>query len=553
MQRDKLRQLLLGPSIYAHCSAKQAVSEEVLESRLETLKDLGCSKNMSVEDLVAMCSLNTTTREPTERDIVIQGMIQADEPCLEQSARIKIRQLLLGPTLYRQCNYSGGAATSDLESRLTDLQSRGCMQGRNVQHLVDVCALRPADETPFDLQEGEADCLDNERVRNLFFKGSTNLEGAKRELRRNCESISSTDEELNALFNNNTVGENIRADLELKGNNDCLGEQCGVCYSTSKQLIDTHNNTNGKPSGHLLCKDCLVKNNTHKWDSNTNTHIDTCPICKEYLSQEIIDLKDFLNRTPENVEYNRASIERDIAELEALRASHIAEAFGGVEDYFLNNPVEDYFLNNPLPMVLGRRRQSNYFLDNPLSAVLSSNNQPLPDFSILMELYIEGDFNQLLPELPRLKYLTINGVFNQPLPELPNLLNLEIKGVFNQPLPVLPMLKYLTINSNTFNQPIVNLINLIILDIEKTDLFTSPISNLPNLENLIIYSYHTFNQPITGVPNLTVFRIVEGGEQGRQQVHTSLAAYNAGIHARLRLRPREDNNNYRPNRQRRRL
>ena len=80
-RRDKLRKLLLGPSIYAHCSANMAVSKETLESRLVTLKDLGCSTDMTVEDLVSVCKLNT--RKPTKNDRRIQRKIQTDKTCLE--------------------------------------------------------------------------------------------------------------------------------------------------------------------------------------------------------------------------------------------------------------------------------------------------------------------------------------------------------------------------------------------------------------------------------------------------------------------------------------
>jgi hypothetical protein len=92
---------------------------------------------------------------------------------------------------------------------------------------------------------------------------------------------------------------------------------------------------------------------------------------------------------------------------------------------------------------------------------------------------------------------------------------------------------------------LINLRSLII----KTDLFNSSISNLPNLRSLEIVSHNTFNQPITNVNHLREFRIVEGGEQRRQQVHTSLAEYNIGItaRARLRVRYRENDENRNPN------
>ena len=554
MQATELRQLLLGPSIYAHCSASGTVSNSDLESRLETLKDLGCSENMSVEDLVAMCSLNTRN-QPNANDLSIQDKIRPHVPCLQKSTRIKLRQLLLGPTIYRQCNFSNGVvAIADLQSRLTALQSRGCMQGRNVQHLVDVCALKPANETLFELQEGEVNCLENERVRNLFFKGATNLEGAKTDLRNNCERISSTDEELNALFNSSTVGDNIRADLELEENNDCLLEHCPICYTTSKQLFDLHKIVE-IPSGHLLCKDCL-----------SNLIKNECPHCKKPLAKEIITLKNLLNTQPERVEHLFERQEIDRAELQAQNALHEAEAFGNNVEYDEDDEDVEY------------------------SAVLTHNNQPLPNFSVIQRLFIQYDFNLPLPALPMLEELYINrGVFNQPLPALPMLNNLHIisglfnqslpdlptleylyikegyfnqpllalpmlrdlhieEGVFNQSLQDLPMLEYLQIEEGVFNQPIVNLINLRSLII-KTDLFNSSISNLPNLRSLEIVSHNTFNQPITNVNHLREFRIVEGSEQRRQQVHTSLAEYNIGItaRARLRVRYRENDENRNPN------
>ena len=586
MQATELRQLLLGPSIYAHCSASGTVSNSDLESRLETLKDLGCSENMSVEDLVAMCSLNTRN-QPNANDLSIQDKIRPHVPCLQKSTRIKLRQLLLGPTIYRQCNFSNGVvAIADLQSRLTALQSRGCMQDRNVQHLVDVCALKPANETHFDLGEGEVNCLENERVRNLFFKGATNLEGAKTDLRKNCERISSTDEELNALFNSSTVGDNIRADLELEENNDCLLEHCPICYTTSKQLFDLHKIVE-IPSGHLLCKDCL-----------SNLIKNECPHCKKPLAKEIITLKNLLNTHPERVEHLFERQEIDRAELQAQNALHEAEAFGNNVEYDENSAVLESNYNQPLP---------NFSVIQSLF-IKSEFNQPLPALPMLEYLYIErGVFNQPLPDLPMLKRLHIKGVFNQPLPALPMLEDLHIKGVFNQPLPALPMLnnlhisglfnqslpdlptleylyikegvfnqpllalpmlrdlqikegvfnqslqdlpmlEYLQIDSYSFNQPIVNLINLRSLII-KTDLFNSSISNLPNLRSLEIVSNNTFNQPITNVNHLREFRIVEGGEQRRQQVHTSLAEYNIGItaRARLRVRDRENDENRNPN------
>jgi hypothetical protein len=98
---------------------------------------------------------------------------------------------------------------------------------------------------------------------------------------------------------------------------------------------------------------------------------------------------------------------------------------------------------------------------------------------------------------PYLTHLTLGKSINQALDNLPkSLKSLTVKGsLFNNPVPSLPQLTFLTIESTAFTQPIDHL-HITYLACNQ------PIHNLPPTITHLVIRY-TLNLPIPSLPQLT--------------------------------------------------
>ena len=99
--QDQLRQLLLGQSIHTACLQGKIIPKKALETRLSFLQENGCLVNSTVKDLVGVCKLRQTTE-----DKEFLATLPVSSNCLNHSEVIRIRKLLLGPALYKSCNFS---------------------------------------------------------------------------------------------------------------------------------------------------------------------------------------------------------------------------------------------------------------------------------------------------------------------------------------------------------------------------------------------------------------------------------------------------------------
>ena len=163
--QDQLRQLLLGQSIYTACSQGKLVPKQALETRLSFLQENGCFANSTVKDLVGVCKLRQSTKDLE----FLANLPSASSSCLNQSEVIRIRKLLLGPVLYKSCNFSNTAVSdSVLKTRLQVLQGQGCMEGQTVDDLVTVCGLRETSATPTTVKCAEPLANYDDYVSQLF-------------------------------------------------------------------------------------------------------------------------------------------------------------------------------------------------------------------------------------------------------------------------------------------------------------------------------------------------------------------------------------------------
>ena len=535
--QDQLRQLLLGQSIYTACSLGKIVPKQALETRLSFLQENGCFANSMVKDLVGVCKLRQTTE-----DKEFLASLPSNSSCLHQSEVIRIRKLLLGPVVYKSCNFSKTAVpVSVLKSRLSQLQAQGCMEGQTVDDLITVCGLKETSKTPTLTRCAEPLANYDNYVSQLF----SSLPPAY------CKART-TEDDLQTFKTTKVLSANMTADLEDEETLDCLesnvevneeDESCMVCGDSSRVLFNLHAGEEDNTE-HSVCRPDLIEI-IGKANADRHPAYFECPVCRAKV--DTIKFLDFYNLGYLQPQIDKAAVRalqfkaRDIQQqinqqtLDLLAAQQaeqelankinvIRAGLTGGHTTPLNDQEKSFYNNNsnnmieiqtvlelPLYDTAITSLLINYstFNDSISNTSLSASiqvlfiysnvfNQPIENFTHLNNLIIHStDFNQPLNNLPALKSIIMDSAnYNQPLLDLPSLSDLTIiSQAFNQPLENFEYLTNLTIISPVFNQPLTALPSLKELTI-ISQAFDHPLYDLPALERLIIIS-QSFNQTLS--------------------------------------------------------
>ena len=283
--QDQLRQLLLGQSIYTACSLGKIVPKQALETRLSFLQENGCFANSMVKDLVGVCKLRQTTE-----DKEFLASLPSNSSCLHQSEVIRIRKLLLGPVVYKSCNFSKTAVpVSVLKSRLSQLQAQGCMEGQTVDDLITVCGLKETSKTPTLTRCAEPLANYDNYVSQLF----SSLPPAY------CKART-TEDDLQTFKTTKVLSANMTADLEDEETLDCLesnvevneeDESCMVCGDSSRVLFNLHAGEEDNTE-HSVCRPDLIEI-IGKANADRHPAYFECPVCRAKV--DTIKFLDFYN------------------------------------------------------------------------------------------------------------------------------------------------------------------------------------------------------------------------------------------------------------------